>query len=105
MFAELDQELGDDIHANKTKQSIKFKDFADAKDLENSHLSNEIDTSDERDIRDRQERPVNGARLHEIRRNVLSEEPRQIEYTSQEMRVLNLPDPNFAKISRPKTPY
>jgi len=30
MFAELDYELGEDVHVNKTRESIKYWDFAQA---------------------------------------------------------------------------
>jgi len=32
MFAELDQEIGTDIHVERTHESIKFQDFANARE-------------------------------------------------------------------------
>ena len=41
MFAELDQEIGTDIHVERTHESIKFQDFANAREQEVSQCSSD----------------------------------------------------------------
>jgi hypothetical protein len=50
--------------------------------------SPEEDSYDE--TKEKLEKPVKGPRMNEIRKSVLNEEPRQIEYTQEELRVLSL---------------
>lgn len=84
MFAELDEEMDEDnLPVEKTKDSIKFRDFENAVQMENSHITTpDKDSSEDKEIADRMERPVKGKRMGDIRKQVFSEDSRRARYTT-----------------------